>query len=37
MDISDMHIAINLGVQKIASFQVDTLLTQDEERRTRCK
>ena len=29
MNISDMHIAINLGVQKIASFQVDTILIEE--------
>jgi hypothetical protein len=29
MTINEMHIAVNLGVQKIASFQVDTLLPQE--------
>ena len=29
MNIADMHIAVNLGVQKVASFQVDTLLTEE--------
>lgn len=29
MTIEEMHIAVNLGVQKIASFQVDNLLPQE--------
>jgi hypothetical protein len=29
MTIQEMHIAVNLGVQKIASFQVDNLLPQE--------
>jgi hypothetical protein len=29
MTIQEMHIAVNLGVQKIASFQVDNLLQQE--------
>jgi hypothetical protein len=29
MTINEMHIAVNLGVQKIASFQVDTLLPEE--------
>lgn len=29
MTVNEMHIAVNLGVQKIASFQVDNLLPQE--------
>lgn len=29
MTVNEMHIAVNLGVQKIASFQADTLLPQE--------
>ena len=29
MTISEMHMAINLGVQKVASFQVDTILIEE--------
>ena len=29
MTVNEMHVAVNLGVQKIASFQVDNLLPQE--------
>ena len=29
MTVGDMHIAVNLGVQKIASFQADGLLPEE--------
>jgi len=29
MTVNEMHIAVNLGVQKIASFQVDNLLPEE--------
>ena len=29
MTIQEMHIAVNLGVQKIASFQADSLLPEE--------
>ena len=29
MNVNEMHIAVNLGVQKLASFQVDNLLPEE--------
>jgi len=29
MTVNEMHIAVNLGVQKLASFQVDNLLPEE--------